>query len=467
MTQQQGRGSRWGSLVAISCAAVVLLAILAPRRSFTRGERGALRNAETSTVTSESPTISAGPGRAKTPQTAEEIVASKLNQFASDRLRITRAMAKRHQVELPDEVDQFFNAVAAGRWQELNELYHTLEKIRDGDDKLRSVWPPMMETLLVAECAHSWPAQKLLDYGQATLGSLSPGMIYVGGTDPGRGIPTLLNETSGGERHVLLTQNALADVSYLDYVRFLYGDQLTLPTEADSKQAFDSYLADAQRRFQHDQQFPDEPKQVLPGESIQSIPGAGMDSSENPTPQIEVSGNVAVMSINERIFQGILDKNPGASFAVEESYPFLSTYASATPLGPLMELQSPNAQNGLTLDTAGDALDYWRGASEQLQTDAEAPEGSEVRKSYSHMAVAQANLLASQNYPAEAEATYRIAMELEPSSTEAVYGLSTLLGQSGRLDEAQLLVNDFALNHPDQTPPPQSTFTIGSQAPPN
>jgi tetratricopeptide (TPR) repeat protein len=368
---------------------------------------------------------------------------------------------------LPDEVDHFFNAVAGGRWEELNALYHKLEKLRDGDGKLGSVWAPILETLLVAECARSWPAQKLLDYGQATLGSLSPGMVYVGGTDPGRGIPTLLNETSGGERHVVLTQNALADASYMDYVRFLYVGQLALPTEADSKQAFDSYLADAQRRFQHDQQFPDEPKQVRPGESIQSIPGSGTDSSGNPTPQIEVSGNVAVMSINERIFQGILDKNPGASFAVEESYPFLSTYASATPLGPLMELQSPNGQNGFTLDAAGDALDYWRGASEQLQTDAEAPEGSEVRKSYSHMAVAQANLLARQNYPAEAEATYRIAMELEPSSTEAVYGLSTLLGQSGRLDEAQLLVNDFALNHPDQTPPPQSTFTIGSQAPPN
>jgi predicted Zn-dependent protease len=155
------------------------------------------------------------------------------------------------------------------------------------------------------------------------------------------------------------------------------------------------------------------------------------------------------------------------SFAVEESYPLLSTYPSAAPLGALMELQAPDAQNGLTLDRAGDTLDYWRSASDQLQTDAEAPEGSEVRKSYSHMAVAQANLLASHNYSAEAEATYRIAMELEPSNPEAVYGLSTLLGQSGRLDEAQLLVNDFARNHPDQAPPPQSTFTFESQAPPN
>ena len=466
MTRPEGRGSRWGWLVSISCVAVVLLAIVVPRHMVTRGEHGASGNPGTPASTPESPTISDVPIRAKRPQTAEEVVASKVNQFARDRLRITRAMAKRHQCELPDEVDQFFNAVAGGRWEELNALYHKLEKLRDGNEKLGSVWPPILETLLVAECAHSWPAQKLLDYGQATLGSLSPGMVYVGGTDPGRGIPTLLNETSGGERHVVLTQNALADASYLDYVRFLYGDQLSLPTETDSKQAFDAYLADAQRRFQHDQQFPDEPKQVRPGESIRSLPGAGTDDSGNAKPQIEVSGNVAVLSINELILQGILAKNPGMSFAVEESYPLLSTYASATPLGPLMELRAPDAQDGLTLDTAGDTLDYWRGASEQLQTDAEAPEGSEVRKSYSHMAVAQANLLASHNYSAEAEATYRIAMELEPSNPEAVYGLSTLLGQSGRLDEAQLLVDDFARNHPDQAQPPQSTFTVESQDPP-
>ena len=43
------------------------------------------------------------------------------------------------------------------------------------------------------------------------LGSLRPGMVYVGGTDNGRWIPELLNDTSQGERHVILTQNGLAD----------------------------------------------------------------------------------------------------------------------------------------------------------------------------------------------------------------------------------------------------------------
>ena len=84
---------------------------------------------------------------------------------------------------------------------------------------------PILESLGVAESAHDWPAQKLLDYGNTVLGSLRPGMVFVGGTDPGRFIPTLLNETGDGERHVIVTQNGLAAGSYLDYLSFLYGDR--------------------------------------------------------------------------------------------------------------------------------------------------------------------------------------------------------------------------------------------------
>ena len=53
------------------------------------------------------------------------------------------------------------------------------------------MWQAVHETYGVAEVAHDWPAQKLLDYGQAVLDSLRPGMVYVGGTDAGRFIPTL------------------------------------------------------------------------------------------------------------------------------------------------------------------------------------------------------------------------------------------------------------------------------------
>ena len=51
-------------------------------------------------------------------------------------------------------------------------------------------------------------------------------MVYVGGTDPGAFITSFLNETSDGEHHVVLTQNALADGTYLDYLNALYGDRM-------------------------------------------------------------------------------------------------------------------------------------------------------------------------------------------------------------------------------------------------
>jgi len=53
----------------------------------------------------------------------------------------------------------------------------------------------------------------------------------------------------------------------------------------------DAYLADYQKRLAHDQQFPDEPKQVLEGESVS-------DSS--------ASGQVSVMLVNDRLVEMLL-----------------------------------------------------------------------------------------------------------------------------------------------------------------
>jgi len=151
-------------------------------------------------------------------------------------------------------VAQFFEAVEAGRWNEIERLAKALrEKLSAAD--LLQLWPPIHETWGAVQEARNWPPEKLLDYGNAILESLRPGMVYVGGTDPGRWIPTLLNETSEGERHIVLTQNALADATYLDYVNFLYGDRLTALSSDDSKRAFDEYLADARKRLEHDQAF--------------------------------------------------------------------------------------------------------------------------------------------------------------------------------------------------------------------
>ena len=379
-------------------------------------------------------------------------MADKVSQFARDRQRIAHAMAKRFKVDVPPEVDQFFEAVGAGRWTEHNALFDRIKELRDSgqNEGLRNVFGPILEAQLVAECAHGWPAQKLLDYGNSILGSLQPGMVYIGGTDPGRGIPTLLNETSEGERHILITQNGLADATYLQYVSFLYGDQLATLTSDETQRAFSDYLADAQKRLLHDQQFPDEPKQVRPGEDIQFIDGAEQSNTASGSTRVKVSGQIAVMAINERLLQAIMAKNPDLSFALEESFPLRSTYDTAVPLGPIMELRAQDAQNAFSPERAAQAVDYWQNMTQQVVSDPETPVGSDPRKAYSHMAWSEGNLLAEHNFTDQAEQAYRLARQLEPSNPEAVNALSELLANSGRVDEARQLVQQFQSRYPDQ-----------------
>ena len=105
--------------------------------------------------------------------------------------------------------------------------------------ELRTFWLAIVEANGAAAQVQNWPAQKLLDYGNAVLGALRPGMVYARGTDSGCFIPLMLNETSDGEQHIMLTQNALADQSYLDYFSSRYGNQLTTLTSEDSVRAFE------------------------------------------------------------------------------------------------------------------------------------------------------------------------------------------------------------------------------------
>jgi tetratricopeptide (TPR) repeat protein len=360
---------------------------------------------------------------------ADKIVADKVVQFTRSRREIVRTMARRFKFEVPADVERFFDLAEAGRWDELNALYESMRQRRQTTEplprELATLWPAMLETLGITESARDWPAQKLLDYGNAVLGSLRPGMIYIGGTDPGRFIPTLLNETADGERHIIVTQNALADQTYLDYVSFLYSDRFTALAKEDSERAFQDYLSDAQKRLQHDQQFPNEPKQIRPGEDLQMIDN-----------RLQVSGQIAVMAINEKLLQTLMEKNPDASFAMEESFPFNSMFANASSLGPIMELRVRDEQNVLTRERAAQSVDYWRTTAQQIFADPEARESPEVLKSYSKLISSQGGLFANRNYTAEAEQAFRLAAEICPYSSEAVFRLANLLVGQNRIEDA-------------------------------
>ena len=371
--------------------------------------------------------------------TAEEIVAAKLKKFSVKRRALVDALAKSHDIEVLPDVKRFFDALDAADWDEIHHLFKILSKELngfDGTDSLRPIyWRSILEAYGAAEQVHLWPPQQLLDYGNGILDSLAPGMVYIGGTDPGCFICTMLNETTEGEQHLTLTQNALADASYLSYLTAVYGDGLNIPTQEDSQNAFSQYIADATKRMQHDEQFPDEPPQLLPGENVTTVDG-----------HTSANGLVSVMEINNILTQTLLEKNPDLSFAMEESFPMAATYAGSAPLGPIVELR---AGDTMTADEAAQSVNYWQSEAQNLQDAGETSES--VLKSYAHDANSQGNLLSNNNFPSEAGQAYQTALNIWPGSEEAITGLTRVLAQQGQFDQAGQALDTFLQNNPQQS----------------
>jgi hypothetical protein len=396
--------------------------------------------------------LHSGGAEALPAESAEQVVARRAAQFARSRREVLHGIAGKLKIGVPREVEQFFAAAEAGDWEQLQALFRKMmaeRRVQPHPPELDQLWAPVLTTFNALEEAHLWPAKEYLDYGNAILDSLKPGMVYVGGTDPGRGIPELLNETSESEKHVVITQNGLADSTYMDYLRFIYGDRLNLPTPEQVQSAYEGYVADYQTRLAHDQQFPDEPPQVLPGERVGSDSGGGWTAVINQGDQsIQVSGQVSCMLINERILQMILQANPDSPFGLEESFPLKSTYAEAAPLGPIMELRVPDGQDALSADSASQTVAYWQDQVQQLLADPAAADSPDWLRAYSKLTDAQANLFATHGLNAQAEQAFQLSLQICPYATDAVFGYVNLLTGQNRTEDALAVAQSAAKADP-------------------
>ena len=375
-------------------------------------------------------------------RTPEQIVSDKVLQFGKHRRQIVLDLAERHNEPVPDEVLKFFDAIDAGDWTEADRLFQLMAKRSGqydnsppGDPKLNHFWPAVLETYGVAEQAHNLPAAELLKFGEDILSTVPPGAVYIGGTDSGRFIPTLIAETSAVLRPVVLTQNALIDSRYLEYIQYLYGDRLALPTQADAERLLAEYTADATKRLEHDEQFPDQPKQVRHLEKVERKDG-----------KVEVGGNAAVMGLNQRLLQLILEKNPELSFILQESFPLKETYAEAAPAGPVMQLRARDSSDPLPQAEASKSVDYWRSITSQMTS---ATHSDESLKNYSHMAVAHGNLLAHNGHSAAAEQTYQLSLQIYSRNIDTVLNYHQFLLQNDRAPEASHLLQNFKTQNPD------------------
>jgi len=271
-------------------------------------------------------------------------VTAQLKSFVAEK----EAQANAATNEAPSGLAPFFAAAERGDWLAVSNAFtdfrkHAGQYEHSGktDERLRGVkWQAILEVWGAFEAFGGGDAKYSAAFGKDIIESIPPGSIYFGGTDPGRFVVTAMqNSHVNGDPFYGLTQNALADNSYLDYVRGMYGDKIYVPTVEDSQRCYDDYLADVQRRSQL--------HQLKPGEGFKMVDGK---------PQI--SGQVSVMEINGLLAKVIFDKNPKHEFYVEESFPLDWMYPYLEPHGLIMKINREPSP-GLSDDAVERDHDFW------------------------------------------------------------------------------------------------------------
>ena len=261
--------------------------------------------------------------------------------------------------------------------------------------------------------------------GKPIYPEMARNAVLFGGTDPGRFNPTYMifcesfippekrRDPKFDRRDVyLITQNALADGTYLNYIRAHYNrstqvdapffegmfrallkdpegrtnklarafapldramtnfgwrveqrrrkegvyppKEIHTPSGEDNQIAFNNYIADVQQRLQHDMSNPTAPRQIKPGEDVKIIDN-----------RVQVQGQVAVMAINGLLTKVIFDKNPDHEFYVEESFPLDWMYPYLEPFGIIMKInRQPLAE--LDEEKMNRDHEYWSRYSERL-----------------------------------------------------------------------------------------------------
>jgi beta-lactamase regulating signal transducer with metallopeptidase domain len=394
---------------------------------------------------------------------------ARLRAFFTAKAAQAHRLAGLQQKPLAPEVWPYFQAGMAGDWQTATNLWVAMRQrvaqygSANADEKVcaTTVWPALLETDLAWEQFANWKEKYVLAYGNDIIKSIPPGSIYFGGTDPGRGVITAMSEShADGKPFFTLTQNALADNTYLEYLQAMYGQSIYTPSLEDSRRCFQEYMADAQRRIPLNQ--------LKPGEDVRIEDG-----------KVQVTGQVAVMSINGLLAKVIFDHNLKNEFFVEESFPLDWMYPHLSPNGLIMKInrqplprlseelvrQDHEYWSRYVAPMLGDWLNYDTPVAEVaafalkvygkrdlggFKGDRQFVEDTSARHGFSKLRSSIGGLynwrIANANTPAEkqqmakeADFAFRQACALDPVGPEPVFRYARLLLDLGRLDDARIV----------------------------
>jgi tetratricopeptide (TPR) repeat protein len=276
-------------------------------------------------------------------------------------------------------------------------------------------------------------------YGRDMLADLPKDSFVFGGTDPGRFVPTymILSESFEPKRFkrdknfdrrdlYIITQNALADAFYNQYIRNHYSSERPSP-----RGWVDKWLG-------RDKHFPKAPLVLPRQEDIIAIYQAAVERRQRDPSAPDPNSDPTTLNsiVGEWIWQRNKDQR---HFFVEESFPMVWSYPNAVPHGLCYEIKRDPVPV-LTPEQVASDMKYWRDYIDHLKADPGFEDDIDAQRSFSKLRNTGGNIYKWRKMMDASEQAYRQALELWPGNTETLNNLSDLLMQQGRFGELRDLL---------------------------
>ena len=350
---------------------------------------------------------------------------ARLREFASLKREQIEELAARLHYDVPVEARAFFKAAEAGDYVAVSNAYAQVQRLSASNASMTGLTNalnvPIHETWGAYEEVYYWYPKLLRQYAEGILDSMPSNSVYFGGTDPGRFVITMYNDTSKDPHVVVLTpkfvitQNVLAENRYMDYLRLTQGERLWLPSTNDVRSAFQQCIDDIRERQRR---------------------GERLGTDERVEGSNTVRGVVAVMNINGIISRMIFEDNKAQHpFFVEESYVIAWMYPFMEPHGLILKLNKEELP-ALDPKVVNEDTRFWDALTAKLLADRSFTNNIAAQKTYSKLRSAIGGLYAYRRMTPEAEAAFKQALELCPISPEANFRLAQLYMESKRYDAA-------------------------------
>ncbi|NDA10912.1 MAG: hypothetical protein EBZ07_08765, partial [Verrucomicrobia bacterium] len=287
-------------------------------------------------------------------------------------------------------------------------------------------------------------------YGHDMLNDLPRDSFVYGGTDPGRFVPTymILSESFEPTKFkrdpnfdrrdlYIITQNALADAFYNQYIRNHYSAERPAP-----RGWIDRWLG-------RDKHYP-EAHLILPRqEDIMALYQAAIEKKQKDPRAPDPNADPTVLNsmVGEWIWQRNKDQR---AFFVEESFPMEWSYPNAVPHGLCYEIKRDPVPL-LTPQQVSADMQYWRKYIDRLKSMPEFAQDIDAQRSFSKLRNTGGNIYKWRQMFPEAEQAYRQALELWPGNTETLNNFSDLLLRQGRSAELRDILTKAAKEDPNNT----------------